>query len=74
MKKQYVFVVLFAIFMMVILCSCGANIDINDSDQQKEVVEIHEAINWIEPEYIDFDDLLHKASEEHKNKLQALLK
>ncbi len=68
MKKQYVFVVLFAIFMMAILCSCGANIDINDSDQQKEGVEIQEAINWIEPEYIDFDDLLHKASEEHKNK------
>ncbi|MBQ3295560.1 MAG: hypothetical protein IJH00_03650 [Erysipelotrichaceae bacterium] len=68
MKKQYVFVVLFAIFMISILCSCGANIDINDSDQQKEESETQETIEWIEPEYIDFDDLLYKASEEHKNK------
>jgi hypothetical protein len=50
---------------MVFLCACGKKNN-NESSEQTKEESTQETVNWIEPEYIDFNELLISASEEHK--------
>jgi len=64
MKKHNIRIVLFVVTAMVFLCSCGNNSDTNNQPKEETAPE---AISWIEPEYIDLNDMLITVSEEHRS-------